>query len=294
MIIFYFISRHIPNTASSHYNESGIRSPDIYLEIVDATTQLEVNDVQIGQMLEFRIILKSSQLNNKDYRAVNLYTQSDDNRRMELLLDSHGCPVDQSIFPGLQKTRVKYLQIFSARFNAFQFPDSSRVKFSVTMKLCYKDCPNNCEDYARRTKRDSPIINERGTESGSGIIFAKNTEKSPSETAEYVGVSIDFTDDMDAFKRDVKSEKQIAYDSRELYKNYPSQVLGNYDESNQEGNIYQITRNDFTDNKRILSEKNEIPLEININVHKSDKTSTDRLINGENSDQILIAGLGKC
>lgn len=121
-----------------------------------------------------------------------------------------------------------------------------------------------------------------------GDIIRKEVESAESFNPEYPKDDfLEKINDIEVFdvlnpninKRDLTNQLE----NREVYQT----VIGKF--NNRGAKVLETSRNNFTDNKRILKKTIEIPLTIKLNVHNSNAGEMESLIYGENS-QILVAG----
>jgi len=121
--------------------------------------------IAVGDPLTFK--LESLQGYNliSDIFATNVIAKDPYTGKSVQLIDRFGCPVDDGIFPSLDRARDG--EGLEARFNAFKIPESNFLVFEATVKSCRGGCQpvfcnsNNLpgrgssQSYGRK-RRDSP------------------------------------------------------------------------------------------------------------------------------------------
>lgn len=121
-----------------------------------------------------------------------------------------------------------------------------------------------------------------------GDVIRKEVESAESYNPDYPkNEFLDKINDIEVFdalnppinKRDLTDQSG----NREIYQT----VIGKFNDRGAK--VLETSRNNFTDNKRILKKTIEVPLTIKLNLHNSNAGEMESLIYGENS-QILVAG----
>ncbi|XP_044739441.1 uncharacterized protein LOC123300849 [Chrysoperla carnea] len=118
--------------------------PVIRIMIVDPITNMDVNEVQIGQEIQLRVQIEPAD-GPYDISPGKLWAIGENNSDSILLLDDSGCPVRPNIFPGFIKTRYPTKLLLTSNFLAFKFITSNTVKFKIMIHFCILKCPEvNC------------------------------------------------------------------------------------------------------------------------------------------------------
>ena len=94
--------------------------------------------IAVGDPLTFK--LESLQGYNliSDIFATNVIAKDPYTGKSVQLIDRFGCPVDDGIFPSLDRARDG--EGLEARFNAFKIPESNFLVFEATVKSCRGGC----------------------------------------------------------------------------------------------------------------------------------------------------------
>ncbi|XP_050539438.1 uncharacterized protein LOC126904438 isoform X2 [Daktulosphaira vitifoliae] len=94
--------------------------------------------IAVGDPLTFRIESQDGYNNygsNSDIFATNVVARDPYSGRSVQLIDRYGCPVDNFVFPGLDKSRDGDGGL-EARFQAFKIPESNFLVFEATVRTC--------------------------------------------------------------------------------------------------------------------------------------------------------------
>lgn len=268
--------------------------PKVYMKIIDLNEQLETNDVQLGQSLEFQLnVIPPNGL--YDIQPKNLIARSADGSKSVMLLDEKGCPFDATVFPELKRFVTPSIQSLRTRFQAFKFVDSPGVRFETLIHFCVGECPLiDCSRMFKPTmKQKRQVINSSRIVNNPGpIIFPDGRSvgaiKFPNSSVTKRDTSVEEESTTSFVPRDddIDESTENIYQSVFSYKNESRMGKELF------ANVDQTSRNNFTDFKRILRKPIEVPLNFEIQVHSSQAGETESLVYGENSS-ILVAGYGE-
>ncbi|XP_050521456.1 uncharacterized protein LOC126894461 isoform X2 [Daktulosphaira vitifoliae] len=141
--------------------------------------------IAVGDPLTFRIEAHDGHAYASDIFATNVIARDPYSGRSVQLIDRYGCPIDNYVFPGLDKSREG--DGLEARFNAFKIPESNFLVFEATIRTCRDGCqPAYCtlqtgrmEPSLGRRRRDVNEQNQNDTafEEDSTIQKSKEEEK---------------------------------------------------------------------------------------------------------------------
>lgn len=243
----------------------------------------QITDVALGQNLELQISLDPPD-SLYDIRAVQLIAKSDTGHSSIMLLDKRGCPTDQTVFPALEKLRTNSTHILFGRFHAFKFAGSSFVNFEVIIQFCMQECqPINCGQGVRSNgrRRRRSISNE--------LDYNDDVWPQPEAT---ILAGNNLTNHRLAYN--VRQNQSVSIDNPyhvETNRVVSQQVLGSIAQEIIDANVAETSHGQFTNNKRILKELEEVPLQFQLNVRVPEVADSDSLIYGENN-QILVSGIG--
>ncbi|XP_050440401.1 uncharacterized protein LOC126845652 isoform X2 [Adelges cooleyi] len=107
--------------------------------------------IAVGDPLTFRLDAQDGHSYASDIFATNVIARDPYSGRSVQLIDRYGCPVDNYVFPSLDKSREG--DGLEARFNAFKIPESNFLVFEATVKTCRDGCqPAYCTLQAGRTE----------------------------------------------------------------------------------------------------------------------------------------------
>ncbi|XP_065219533.1 uncharacterized protein LOC135845021 isoform X2 [Planococcus citri] len=110
------------------------------------------NTIAVGDPLTFRLEAQDGYNYVNDIFASNVVARDPYSGRAVQLIDRYGCPVDNAIFPALDRSREG--DGLEARFNAFKLPESNFLIFEATVKTCREGCnPAYCTGPAGRTEQ---------------------------------------------------------------------------------------------------------------------------------------------
>lgn len=125
--------------------------------------------IAVGDPLTFRLEAQDSHNYATDIFATNVIARDPYSGRSVQLIDRYGCPVDNYVFPGLDRSRDG--DGLEARFNAFKIPESNFLVFEATVRTCREGCqPAYCTGQAGRSepsfgrrKREVNVTDEEET-----------------------------------------------------------------------------------------------------------------------------------
>ncbi|XP_064476302.1 uncharacterized protein LOC135390537 [Ornithodoros turicata] len=129
-------------------------SPNIRMRITDRAGA-DITGAKLGDELFLRIEIDDDSVFG--IFARNLIATSGQNDDSIVLINSAGCPTDNTIFPALQRTEGN--KGLHSRFEAFKFADDVVVRFQVTVQFCLHECaPASCDNggtksFGRRRRR---------------------------------------------------------------------------------------------------------------------------------------------
>ncbi|KAK3909265.1 hypothetical protein KUF71_003864 [Frankliniella fusca] len=113
--------------------------------------------IAVGDPLTFRLEAQDGYHYSTDIFATNVIARDPYSGRSVQLIDRYGCPVDQYVFPGLDRSREG--DGLEARFNAFKIPESNFLVFEATVRTCRDGCqPAYCTG---QTGRSEPSFGRR-------------------------------------------------------------------------------------------------------------------------------------
>jgi hypothetical protein len=273
--------------------------PKLNVFLLDPLEDTPIKEARIGQILKI-VISMESHVENYDLRAINLTANSEFDR-LELIGPT-GCPKNSAIFPALQHETTSTSRQLVTKFRAFKFASSSQLRFSVAIQFCYKSCkPINCgyEIVSHGRKK-------RDTESASIVNSGLKPIVFPDQMIQSSTLGrIIFPDDEDQVTTTAPQPlKPIVFPSPVNEKLVVNQLPGvRVDPFGNPQGIQQYfggikdEENEVLENESSLkSRSNEkivtVPLDVILSVIETDVNGTDRLIIGDNNDQIYVAGLG--
>lgn len=272
--------------------------PKLNVFILDPIEDTPIKEAKIGQILKL-VISMESLVENYDLRAINL-TATSEFDRLELIGPT-GCPKNPAIFPALQHESTSTSRQLVTKFRAFKFASSSQLKLSVSVQFCYKTCkPINCGygivSHGRK---------KRSTESVSIVNSGLKPVVFPDQMVESSSLArIIFPDDVVSttlkplepviFPGPV-SEKLV--NGQQKLPGVRVDPFGNPQGIQQYLSGLKESENEVPEDERSLkSRSNEkimtIPLDVILNVIETEVNGTDRLVIGDNNEQIYVAGLG--
>ncbi|XP_043272923.1 uncharacterized protein nompA isoform X2 [Venturia canescens] len=124
--------------------------------------------IAVGDPLTFRLEAQDGYNYATDIFATNVIARDPYSGRSVQLIDRYGCPVDNYVFPGLDRLRDG--DSLEARFNAFKIPESNFLVFEATVRSCRDGCqPAYCSGGAGRSepsfgkRRRRSALNETDT-----------------------------------------------------------------------------------------------------------------------------------
>ncbi|PNF26529.1 hypothetical protein B7P43_G13971 [Cryptotermes secundus] len=107
--------------------------------------------IAVGDPLTFRLEAQDGYNYVSDIFATNVIARDPYSGRSVQLIDRYGCPVDNYVFPGLDRSRAG--DGLEARFNAFKIPESNFLVFEATVRTCREGCqPAYCTGHAGRNE----------------------------------------------------------------------------------------------------------------------------------------------
>ncbi|XP_073994788.1 no mechanoreceptor potential A isoform X2 [Rhodnius prolixus] len=126
------------------------------------------NTIAVGDPLTFRLEAQDGYNYATDIFATNVIARDPYSGRSVQLIDRFGCPVDNYVFPGLDRSREG--DGLEARFNAFKIPESNFLVFEATVRTCREGCtPAYCTGHSGKSepslgrKRRETQDNEKST-----------------------------------------------------------------------------------------------------------------------------------
>lgn len=265
------------------------------MRVIDLAESTQINDVALGQNLELQISIDPPN-SVYDFRAVQLIAKSDTGHNSIMLLDKRGCPTDLTVFPQLEKRVTNTSNILFGRFHAFKFSGSSFVNFDVIIQFCLHECVAvncgpNIKSYGRKRRALPP---HDFSVSYNPLWQPKDSQSANVVEANLYGtnkIAYNYDVPNNQLNENISEQNIISVTSNEIVS---QRVLAKQDtiiESTDTATVTETSRNQFTDNKRILKELVQVPLQIKLNVRVPEVTDSESLIYGENS-QILVAGIG--
>nr|CAD7601352.1 unnamed protein product [Timema genevievae] len=107
--------------------------------------------IAVGDPLTFRLEAQDGYNYVTDIFATNVIARDPYSGRSVQLIDRYGCPVDNYVFPGLDRSRSG--DGLEARFSAFKIPESNFLVFEATVRTCRDGCqPAYCTGHAGRNE----------------------------------------------------------------------------------------------------------------------------------------------
>ncbi|XP_014260644.1 uncharacterized protein LOC106673149 isoform X2 [Cimex lectularius] len=109
------------------------------------------NTIAVGDPLTFRLEAQDGYNYATDIFATNVIARDPYSGRSVQLIDRFGCPVDNYVFPGLDRSREG--DGLEARFNAFKIPESNFLVFEATVRTCREGCqPAYCTGHSGKSE----------------------------------------------------------------------------------------------------------------------------------------------
>ncbi|BES89924.1 PAN_AP [Nesidiocoris tenuis] len=109
------------------------------------------NTIAVGDPLTFRLEAQDGYNYATDIFATNVIARDPYSGRSVQLIDRYGCPVDNYVFPGLDRSREG--DGLEARFNAFKIPESNFLVFEATVRTCREGCtPAYCTGHSGKSE----------------------------------------------------------------------------------------------------------------------------------------------
>ncbi|XP_070514918.1 uncharacterized protein Nompa isoform X3 [Cardiocondyla obscurior] len=107
--------------------------------------------IAVGDPLTFRLEAQDGYNYVTDIFATNVIARDPYSGRSVQLIDRYGCPVDNYVFPGLDRLRDG--DSLEARFNAFKIPESNFLVFEANVRTCRDGCqPAYCSGGTGRSE----------------------------------------------------------------------------------------------------------------------------------------------
>ncbi|KAJ8674606.1 hypothetical protein QAD02_005868 [Eretmocerus hayati] len=107
--------------------------------------------IAVGDPLTFRLEAIDGYTYSSDIFATNVVAKDPYSGRSVQLIDRYGCPVDNYVFPGLDRLREG--DSLEARFNAFKIPESNFLVFEAHVRTCREGCqPAFCPSHNGRSE----------------------------------------------------------------------------------------------------------------------------------------------
>lgn len=128
---------------------------------------------------------------------------------------SHSCPVDNYVFPGLDRLRDG--DSLEARFNAFKIPESNFLVFEATVRTCRDGCqPAYCsggtgrsEPSFGRRRRDLSQNDTIAEENEISIITENNTNDTSSNSTFVVEDTVTKEEEEKAEEEEEEEEEHV-------------------------------------------------------------------------------------
>lgn len=109
------------------------------------------NTIAVGDPLTFKLDSQDGYNYVTDIFATNVIARDPYSGRSVQLIDRYGCPVDNFVFPALDRSREG--DGLEARFNAFKIPESNFLVFEATVRTCRDGCqPAYCTGHSGRNE----------------------------------------------------------------------------------------------------------------------------------------------
>ncbi|KAJ9583139.1 hypothetical protein L9F63_022518, partial [Diploptera punctata] len=147
--------------------------------------------IAVGDPLTFRLEAQDGYNYATDIFAMNVIARDPISGRSVQLIDRYGCPVDNYVFPGLDRSRAG--DGLEARFNAFKIPESKFLVFEATVRTCRDGCqPAYCTGHAGRNEpsfgRRRRQVNETAEVENQSEGNINGTEEEPEQVREMIEV----------------------------------------------------------------------------------------------------------
>ncbi|XP_033229864.1 uncharacterized protein LOC117181378 isoform X2 [Belonocnema kinseyi] len=131
--------------------------------------------IAVGDPLTFRLEANDGSIYSADIFATNVVARDPYSGRNVQLIDRYGCPVDNYVFPGLD--RLRDTDSLEARFNAFKIPESNFLVFEATVRTCANGCqPAYCSS-SGSAGRSEPSFGRKRRDLEYVLISNKNETK---------------------------------------------------------------------------------------------------------------------
>lgn len=130
------------------------------------------NTIAVGDPLTFRLEAQDGYNYATDIFATNVIARDPYSGRSVQLIDRYGCPVDNYVFPGLDRSREG--DGLEARFNAFKIPESNFLVFEATVRTCRDGCqPAYC---TAPSGKNEPSLGRKRREANSAVAHVQSIE----------------------------------------------------------------------------------------------------------------------
>ncbi|XP_043464524.1 uncharacterized protein LOC122499974 isoform X2 [Leptopilina heterotoma] len=132
--------------------------------------------IAVGDPLTFRLEAQDGSVYPADIFATNVVARDPYSGRSVQLIDRYGCPVDNFVFPGLDRLRDG--DSLEARFNAFKIPESNFLVFEATVRTCPNGCqPAYCSSGSGAGRNEPSFGRKRRDLESENIISRNDTEE---------------------------------------------------------------------------------------------------------------------
>lgn len=301
------------DVVDSHIQVAGLNVPNSYtppgrssqlrpiVQLVDVDNNILSKVVEVGQNLQLRVFYADDI--GYDVEVLNLKATSPTSGQEIYLLDYKGCPIDETIFPEMLFTDIDGHQTLVGQFVAFKFAEGAYIDFSMTVRSCYKNCPeHNCPrrvaaNYkkTRREKRQSSF-NPVAFPSGTEVLVATATSSTLAPITFPLPTIVFPTNKYLLDKQEVDEENSSSENRLDNIDNIVYQrVISSFDEPLDDkvrklGETSSVEIKEWTRDKIV-----EFPITIRVQVYStSDSVSPASLIYGENSfsPSLAVDGTG--
>ncbi|XP_063987532.1 uncharacterized protein LOC135167849 isoform X2 [Diachasmimorpha longicaudata] len=197
--------------------------------------------IAVGDPLTFRLEAQDGYNYISDIFATNVIARDPYSGRSVQLIDRYGCPVDNYVFPGLDRLREG--DSLEARFNAFKIPESNFLVFEATVRSCRDGCqPAYCSGSAGRSepsfgkrrrrslqvlpegliaeipaKNDTESSGEAQSDEDDGEELEEGEEEHVREMIEVLDSRYDMYEDNSVIQKQVASVESICITPNEYY-----------------------------------------------------------------------------
>ncbi|XP_039297911.1 uncharacterized protein LOC111054701 [Nilaparvata lugens] len=130
------------------------------------------NTIAVGDPLTFRLEAQDGYNYATDIFATNVIARDPYSGRSVQLIDRYGCPVDNYVFPGLDRSREG--DGLEARFNAFKIPESNFLVFEATVRTCRDGCqPAYC---TAPSGKNEPSLGRKRREANTAVAQVQSID----------------------------------------------------------------------------------------------------------------------